>query len=329
MNSTDVSKACQNDIEIKNLFKSYGSKNVLSGISFSVQSGQVMGFLGANGTGKSTTMNILTGYLSSNSGFAKICGKDILTNPKEAKANIGYLPEIPPVYPDMTVLEYLSFVFDLKNVKKSKKEHIDEVLKKVKIDGVKNRLIKNLSKGFRQRVGLAQALIGDPKVLILDEPTVGLDPTQIIEFRNIIKSLKGDHTVILSTHILQEVIAVCDTVTIINDGKVVVSDSISALSAPDGKIRYSLKIKGDSSSVQKAFEKLYDFAQISSKPSFEDNISEVKVITSCDIREKIFNLCAESALPILEFVTENPSLEELFTKVTSSHTSDNQKGGNE
>ena len=218
------------DIEISNLIKSYGSKKVLCGIDLTAKSGEVIGFLGPNGAGKSTAMNILTGYISSDCGKVLICGHDILSNPKEAKQNIGYLPEIPPLYPDMTVLEYLSFVFDLKSVKFNKKEHLDEIIEKTRLSEVSSRLIKNLSKGYRQRVGLAQALIGNPRVLILDEPTVGLDPIQIGEFREIIKSLKGSHTVILSTHIMQEVLSVCDKVTIINGGKVVLSDYIENIS---------------------------------------------------------------------------------------------------
>ncbi len=306
------------DIEINNIFKSYGAKQVLRGVSFSVAEGEVMGFLGSNGAGKSTTMNILTGYISSDSGKAKICGKDILTDPKGAKANIGYLPEIPPVYPDMTVLEYLNFVYDLKGVKEDKKTHINQIIERVKIDGVKNRLIKNLSKGFRQRVGLAQALVGNPKVLILDEPTVGLDPVQIIEFRNIIKSLKGDHTVILSTHILQEVTAVCDKVTIINGGQVVVSDSISNLSNPEGKMKYNVTVKGD---PREALSKIEDIEVIYQGG---DKESRFEIISRRDIREELFKACAEANLPILELKSGNPSIEELFTRVTMSQ---NNQGG--
>lgn len=314
------------DIEIKNLFKSYGTKKVLNGVSFCVERGEVMGFLGSNGAGKSTTMNILTGYISSDSGVAKICGKDILTDPKAVKSNIGYLPEIPPVYPDMTVMEYLNFVFDLKKVKENKKEHLSSIIEKVKIDAVKNRLIKNLSKGYRQRVGLAQALIGNPRVLILDEPTVGLDPVQIIEFRNIIRSLKGEHTVILSTHILQEVTAVCDKVTIINGGQVVVSDTIKNLSAKDGKNRLSLKVKGDAEKITALIQGI-EGANVFPRGSSEEGTFDFDISSSRDIREEIFNVFANANTPVLEIKNGNTSIEELFTKVTSSQSVTTEKGG--
>ncbi len=314
------------DIEIKNLFKSYGAKKVLNGVSFSVESGEVMGFLGSNGAGKSTTMNILTGYISSDSGVARICGKDILTDPKAAKENIGYLPEIPPVYVDMTVREYLDFVYDLKKVKEDKAAHLNRIIEKVKIDGVKNRLIKNLSKGYRQRVGLAQALIGDPKVLILDEPTVGLDPVQIIEFRNIIKSLKGNHTVILSTHILQEVTAVCDKVTIINGGQVVVSDSIKNLSAPDGKHKCLIKVKG---AKDKAEEILKGIDGIKTSFMGGADLCDFEIVAKRDIREEVFNAFSDAHMPVLELKSGNPSIEELFTKATSTDMVNTEKGGKE
>ncbi len=305
------------DIEIKNLYKSYGTKNVLKGVSFQVEKGEVMGFLGSNGAGKSTTMNILTGYISSDSGTAKICGRDILTDPKGAKKNIGYLPEIPPVYPDMTVLEYLNFVCDLKCVKEDKQAHIDSILKRVKIDGVKNRLIKNLSKGYRQRVGLAQALAGNPKVLILDEPTVGLDPVQILEFRDIIKSLKGEHTVILSTHILQEVTAVCDRVTIINDGRVVISDKTENLSKPQGKMKYTAVFKSDPKEVLKELSGI-------EAVKAEGDINSYEITAERDIREELFNACAKAGVPLLELKRGNSSIEELFARATMSEKGENK-----
>ncbi len=314
------------DIEIKNLFKSYGTKKVLNGISFSVDRGEVMGFLGANGAGKSTTMNILTGYISSDKGLAKICGSDILANPKEVKSNIGYLPEIPPLYPDMTVLEYLKFVFDLKKVKGDKAKHIQQILDKVKIDDVKNRLIKNLSKGYRQRVGLAQALVGNPRVLILDEPTVGLDPVQIMEFRNIIRSLKGEHTVILSTHILQEVTAVCDKVTIIKNGRVAVSDSIERLSDSNGSNRCNIKIRGNKNEAERVLAGIKNL-EVFYNGTDRDDLCDFDVLAMRDIREELFFAFSQAKLPILELKRDNSSIEELFAKVTSSEDTIADNGG--
>ena len=217
-------------IEIKNLKKDYGGHLAVNNISFTVNDGEILGFLGPNGAGKSTTMNIITGYLSATDGSAIINGYDILEDPKSAKREIGYLPEIPPLYLDMTVKEYLNFVYELKGVKLPKGPHIEEICRLVKIKNVYHRLIKNLSKGYKQRVGIAQALIGNPKVLILDEPTVGLDPKQIIEIRNLIRMLGKHHTVILSSHILPEIQAVCDRVIVINKGRIIADDTPENLS---------------------------------------------------------------------------------------------------
>ena len=208
-------------VEVKNLTKYYGDIKAVDDISFTVETGEVLGFLGPNGAGKSTTMNMITGYISSTSGTVTIDGSEILEDPKKTKAKIGYLPEIPPLYMDMTVRKYLEFVFDLKKVKLPEKEHIDEVMRLVRITEQADRIIKNLSKGYRQRVGLAQALIGNPPVLILDEPTVGLDPNQIIEIRKLIKSLGKRHTVIFSSHVLSEISATCDRIIVISNGKIV------------------------------------------------------------------------------------------------------------
>lgn len=212
-------------IEIRELSKKYGQNLAIDNISFAVNQGEIVGFLGPNGAGKSTTMNVLTGYISATSGDALVCGIDIAADPKGAKSKIGYLPEQPPLYVDMTVLEYLNFVYDLKKVKMGRVEHISSIVEMIKIDDVKNRLIRNLSKGYRQRVGIAAALLGDPQVLILDEPTVGLDPQQILEMRNVIKEAGKNRAIILSTHILQEVNAVCDRIIIINKGKIVIDDT--------------------------------------------------------------------------------------------------------
>ena len=213
-------------IEVINLTKQYGQHKAIDNISFTVEKGEILGFLGPNGAGKSTTMNIITGYISATEGTVKVDGYDILEQPEEVKKRIGYLPELPPLYMEMTVEEYLKFVCHIKKVKPQKqKEVLGKVMNAVKITDMRKRLIKNLSKGYRQRVGLAQAMIGEPQVLILDEPTVGLDPKQIIEIRNVIKSLGKDHTIILSSHILSEVSAVCDRVLIINKGKIVAIDT--------------------------------------------------------------------------------------------------------
>ena len=234
-------------IEVVNLTKRYGDKKAVNNISFKAEDGEILGFLGPNGAGKSTTMNILTGYISCTDGKALIDGIDILEDPVKAKKQIGYLPEIPPLYVDMTVKEYLSFIYDLKKCKLPKISHLKDICQLVKIEHVYNRMIKNLSKGYRQRVGLAQALVGNPKTLILDEPTVGLDPNQIIEIRTLIKKLGKNHTVILSSHILSEVQAVCDKIVVINDGKIVANDTEENLSMKlTGENKLSAKIEGES-----------------------------------------------------------------------------------
>ena len=218
-------------IEVSGLTKTYGHKRGINDVTFKINEGEIVGFLGPNGAGKSTTMNIITGYLSATSGSARVAGIDILDRPIEAKRHIGYLPEHPPLYLDMTVNEYLNFICDLKGVKANRKAHIDGICEQVGITQVRTRVMNNLSKGYKQRCGLAQAMIGDPDVLILDEPTVGLDPIQIIEIRNVIKQLGKNRTIILSTHILQEVSAVCERVLVINNGRLVADDNPVHLSA--------------------------------------------------------------------------------------------------
>ena len=217
-------------IEVSSLTKKYGNFLAVDNVSFTINRGEVVGFLGPNGAGKSTIMNILTGYLSLTGGKVSIDGFDVLEQPEQAKRRIGYLPEIPPLYTDMTVTEYLYFIYDLKKVKFPKRMHIDEIINLVRLTEVKNRLIKTLSKGYRQRVGIAGALVGNPDVLILDEPTVGLDPKQIIEIRDLIARLGKNHTIILSSHILSEIQAVCERVIIINRGKLVADDTPTELS---------------------------------------------------------------------------------------------------
>ena len=237
-------------IKISHLVKNYGNFTAVDDISFEVAKGEVLGFLGPNGAGKSTTMNMLTGYLSSTSGSIKIGGVDVLDDPLNAKRLIGYLPEQPPLYPDMTVEEYLSFAYDLKNCKLNKEKHLREICEVVKITDVYKRMLKNLSKGYKQRVGIAQALVGNPPVIIFDEPTIGLDPKQIIEIRNLIRTLGKEHTVILSTHILQEVQAVCDRIVIINKGKIVANELTENISrAVENTRRFNVKISGPQKEV--------------------------------------------------------------------------------
>lgn len=309
-----------NALEIINLSKNYGTNKAVDNISFNVKHGEIMGFLGPNGAGKSTTMNIICGCISASSGTVNVCGCDVLETPKIVKAKIGYLPENPPLYFDMKVGEYLSFVYDLKKVKNNKKEHIEKVMELVKISDMKNRMIKNLSKGYKQRVGLAQALIGDPEVLILDEPTVGLDPKQIIEIRNVIKEIGKERTIILSTHILQEVSAVCDRVTIISHGKIVAQNTLEGLEEETGgKDKYILKIKGD---IQKALDILSSIEEITSiETSFaEDDMAEflIERQPQSDISMKITEAFGKNNIAITEFKSALLSLEEIFIKLTNN-----------
>ena len=262
-------------IEVKNLSKSYGSKLAVDGISFTAGESEILGFLGPNGAGKSTTMNMLTGYLSSSGGQALINGVDILEDPVRAKKDIGYLPELPPLYLDMTVMEYLNFVYDLKKCRLPKRSHLDEICRLVKITDVQKRVIRNLSKGYKQRVGLAQALVGNPKVLILDEPTVGLDPKQIIEIRTLIKKLGKNHTVILSSHILSEVQAVCDKIVVIDKGKLVANDTAENLShnlSADHKL--TVQIEGPTKEVKSLLEQIPQMVEVHLNRTIDKTIGE-------------------------------------------------------
>ncbi|MBQ4271918.1 MAG: ATP-binding cassette domain-containing protein [Clostridiales bacterium] len=310
-------------IEITNLVKRYGDKKAVNGISFTVQKGEVLGFLGPNGAGKSTTMNIITGYLSSTSGTVKVNGHDILEEPEEAKKCIGYLPELPPLYLDMTVLEYLNFMCDLKKVPRAgRKEMLAKILSMVRIVDVADRLVGNLSKGYKQRVGIAQALIGDPEILILDEPTVGLDPNQILEIRKLIRNLAKDHTIILSSHILSEVQAVCDRVVIINHGKVAAIDTITDLSKKlSGSSKLLLSFKGPVKEVRNALQALPGITGINERISDSD-IHEIDITISnekgSDVRTSIFYAMSKGGWPILEFRSLDPTLEEVFLSITSA-----------
>lgn len=308
-------------IEVQNLTKKYGSHLAVDNISFSVSEGEILGFLGPNGAGKSTTMNILTGYLSGTDGKAIINGFDILENPNEAKASIGYLPEIPPLYQDMTVHEYLDFMYDLKKCTLPREKHLVEIAHVVKIDNVYDRLIKNLSKGYRQRVGLAQALVGNPPVLILDEPTVGLDPSQIIEIRSLIKSLGKHHTVILSSHILSEVEAVCDRIVIINNGKIVANGTTKELSDSFSKDhRITIRIAGPEKEVKSVLSTIANVEKVVSNGEKEPGVYEFVISPNpgADIRHNIFDRLSDRGWAILELRNNNMSLEEIFVSLTQS-----------
>ncbi|MCD8048296.1 MAG: ABC transporter ATP-binding protein [Clostridia bacterium] len=301
-------------IEIKELEKSFGSTKAVDKISFNAEKGEILGFLGPNGAGKSTTMNIITGYISMSSGSVIINGYDILDEPIKAKRSIGYLPEQPPLYVDMTVAEYLDFVYELKKVKLniSKRDHILDVCAAVGIEDVYKRRIKNLSKGYKQRVGLAQALIGKPEVLILDEPTVGLDPNQIIEIRNVIKSLKKEHTIILSAHILQEVSAVCDRVVIINKGKIAAIDTPENLgSLLSDHVSLTVRIDKGLDMMKDAFSAIDEVTDVTYLGE-----GRYTVTASSDVSGKIAVLCAESGCLVTELKAEKMSLEDIFAAIT-------------
>ena len=306
-------------IEVQNLTKRYGSHLAVNDISFTVDEGEVVGFLGPNGAGKSTTMNILTGYLSASSGSAKINGFDILENPNQAKASIGYLPEQPPLYLDMTVREYLDFMYDLKKCKLSRQTHIAEICRLVKIDGVYGRLIKNLSKGYRQRVGVAQALIGNPPVLILDEPTVGLDPNQIIEIRTLIKNLGKHHTVILSSHILQEIEAVCDRIIIINQGQLVADDTAAELTKRYSSDRRLLvRIAGGEEDADALLTRVPGVEQVASLGEKEPGVFEFAVTPKEgeDVRREISTRLAARNWAIMGMRSMEMTLEDVFVSLT-------------
>ncbi|MDR1674616.1 MAG: ABC transporter ATP-binding protein [Oscillospiraceae bacterium] len=306
-------------IEVKNLTKHYGDKRAVSNISFTVDDGEILGFLGPNGAGKSTTMNMLTGYISSTSGDAVINGVNILEEPVKAKSFIGYLPEVPPLYVDMTVRGYLNFIYDLKSCKQPRTQHIEEVCKLTKIFDVKERIIKHLSKGYRQRVGLAQALVGNPPVLILDEPTAGLDPKQIIEIRTLIKKLGKTHTVILSSHILTEIQAVCDRIVIINKGEIAANDTADNLSRTvSSDHRLSVRIPGDKKEIMQLIKAIEDVKYIRADMEREPGVYEyeIEAAEGKDIRRELNKVLAENSLPILMMRTADLTLEDIFLKVT-------------
>ena len=307
-------------IEVSNLVKKYGDHTAVDHLSFQIEKGKIYGFLGPNGAGKSTTMNMITGYIASTEGKVMIDGHDILEEPEAAKKSIGYLPEMPPLYFDMTVLEYMKFAADLKKIPRNQKDkQIKEVMDMVKITDMKDRLIKNLSKGYRQRVGLAQAILGYPEVIILDEPTVGLDPKQIIEIRDLIKSLKQKHTVILSSHILSEVRAVCDYVLIISHGKLVASDTpdnLERLAA--GSNSLLMKVKGEKDTIRKDLETIEGVTGVEMSYDSDEELwkTKVSIQENVDIREKVFYAMAKANCPIYEMQVKRVSLEDVFLEIT-------------
>ena len=307
-------------IEVRNLTKKYGDHFAVQDISFSLEKGKIYGLLGPNGAGKSTTMNIMTGYIAATSGEVIIEGHDIFKEAEEAKKHIGYLPEIPPLYMDMTVWEYLFTVADLKGVPKSeRKSMIGDVMEKVMITNMKDRLIKNLSKGYKQRVGIAQTLIGNPDIIILDEPTVGLDPKQIIEIRTLIKQLGEDHTVLISSHILSEIGAVCDHVVIINKGHLVVSDSTENLEKLfKGQNILCLSAQGELEKIQNILREFpaLSIADMKEAEEAETYRFQLKVQDQADYRKQLFFRFAEAGIPLLEISRAGMSLEDIFLEIT-------------
>lgn len=319
-------------IKIENLVKRYGANYALDDISFTVNEGEIVGFLGPNGAGKSTTMNILTGYLSSTSGSVSINGIDVLENPKEAKSMIGFLPEQPPLYLDMTVEEYLNFVYNLKGCKLNRYKHLREICDVVKITDVYKRVIRNLSKGYRQRVGIAQALVGNPKIIIFDEPTVGLDPKQIIEIRNLIRTLGRDHTVILSTHILPEVQAVCDRIVIINNGKIIADEKTEEITrAVQNNRRFNIKICGPKKEVLSMLKSKTGilYAEELAERDGDATTYMIESEPGVDIRKNLFYTLAERGWPMIGLEAVGMNLEDIFISIVDSGNSvDNRRRKN-
>ncbi|MDR2650662.1 MAG: ABC transporter ATP-binding protein [Clostridiales bacterium] len=307
-------------IEVKKLTKRYGQHYAVNDISFTVDDGEILGFLGPNGAGKTTTMNIITGYISATDGDVVINGVDLLAEPEKAKSGIGYLPDTPPLYNEMKVDEYLRFVADIKKVKSgARRKMMEDIKETVRITDMSNRLIKNLSKGYKQRVGLAQAMMGYPEVIIMDEPTVGLDPKQIIEMRDVIKRLGKKHTVILSSHILSEVSAVCDRIMIINKGRIKASDTTEHLSS---KLSHghtmSVRVKGEEALILKAIESFPVIKSVRAAGSHEAGTVDLEMSgdEDVDIREAIFVCMSKNNFPILQMKSMDLSLEEIFLQIT-------------
>ena len=310
-------------VEVKNLTKRYGQNLALDRVSFTVDEGSIVGFLGPNGAGKTTTMNIITGYLSATSGEVTVFGKNTLEEPNEVKKMIGYLPEQPPLYLDMTVKEYLNFMYELKKVKLPREKHIKEICELVQISNVYNRLIGNLSKGYKQRVGIAQALLGNPPVLILDEPTVGLDPKQIIEIRTLIKNLGRNHTVILSSHILPEVQAVCERIIVINRGRLVADGATDTLAHDLSQDhRLILRAEGPEREMVHELMTLPHVIDVYSLGEKEKGVYELSIEAELDtdIRRDLFALLSRKGWPMMALKNTDLTLEDLFLQLTSSDT---------
>lgn len=317
-------------VEVRNLTKRYGANLAVDHVSFTIEEGSIVGFLGPNGAGKSTTMNIITGYLSATEGSVTVSGKNTLDDPNEVKRMIGYLPEQPPLYLDMTVREYLNFVYELKKATQPRKEHIDEICRLVKIENVYDRLVGNLSKGYKQRVGIAQALIGNPPVLILDEPTVGLDPKQIIEIRTLIKNLGKNHTVILSSHILSEVQAVCERIIVINNGRLVADGATDTLAHDLSQDhRLIMRAEGPEREMLHAIEAMERVVDVYSLGEKEQGAYEFSVESAqdVDIRRDLFALMARNGWPILALKNTDLTLEDLFLQLTSTDAPSDMGGG--
>lgn len=305
-------------IEVRHLSKRYGTHLAVDDLSFSIDRGVVYGFLGPNGAGKSTTMNIMTGCLGATEGEVLIDGHNVAEGPMEAKKHIGYLPELPPLYGDMTPEEYLHFVARAKGLRREESaRQIETVMEKTRIADVRKRLIRNLSKGYRQRVGIAQALLGNPEVIILDEPTVGLDPAQIIEIRELIRELGKEHTLVLSSHILSEVQAVCDSILILSKGRLVACDTAENLTKlMRGRENLRLLTRAEEETVRPIVEKVDGVESLAFAE--EDGLTAVDVtpVEGQDIREALFNAFAEAKVPLLELRTEKASLEDVFLELT-------------
>lgn len=315
-------------IEVKNLVKMYGSHAAVDDLSFTVETGKVMGFLGPNGAGKSTTMNMITGYIAPTSGTVLIDGVDMAEEPERARKDIGYLPEVPPLYPDLRVREYLTFVAELKKVSRGQREAmVNEIMGRTKIVDVSERLIRHLSKGYKQRVGLAAAMIGYPDILILDEPTVGLDPSQIIQMRDLIRELSKEHTILLSSHIMQEISAVCDEIIIINNGQMITCDTPENLTMKMASNGIHLVIKGEKTEIKNALRTVRGIKNVIYDEAMEEGTLGLTLysIDQIDLREVIFFALSDASCPILEMHREETSLEEAFLALTKGGS--RQNGG--
>lgn len=308
-------------IEIQNVSKRYGSKFAVQDVTFTIKKGEILGFLGRNGAGKTTTMNIVTGYISASSGRVLLDGHDILEEPREVKRRIGYLPEFPPLYLDMTVDEYLRFVAAIKEVKPSQvNNHLNDICELVRITDVRKRLIKNLSKGYKQRVGMGQALVGNPEVIIMDEPTVGLDPMQIIEIRKLIKDLGSDHTVVLSSHILHEISDVCERVVIINQGKIVAQDTLENLTRNISDTRrLRIRVEGNGREIYKLIRQVQGVRQVEDMGAKEPGTADFLVVAGrdSDVRRPLFQLLSNKGMPMLMMRPMDIELEDIFLQLTN------------